>query len=112
VDQLKVEGQAQGDRLATAAEAAFTALLQRTYDLLQRPALHSHVCCSCGLLRPCVQQPCAYRATDRERNWDCGCQSRHADSDGDCNWAECPQEANNRANYQTVCPLWKEQEDE
>jgi len=31
----------------------------------------------------------------------------HAGSDGECNWAECPQEANNRANYQTVCPLYK-----
>lgn len=29
----------------------------------------------------------------------------HAGSDGDCNWSECPQEANNRANYQSICPL-------
>lgn len=31
--------------------------------------------------------------------------SCHADSDGDCGWAQCPQEANNRANYQSWCPL-------
>lgn len=29
----------------------------------------------------------------------------HAGSDGECNWKDCPQEANNRANYQTFCPL-------
>jgi hypothetical protein len=29
----------------------------------------------------------------------------HAGSDGDCWWADCPQEANNRANYQSWCPL-------
>ena len=32
-------------------------------------------------------------------------QQCHADSDGDCSWSECPQEANNRANYQVECPL-------
>ncbi len=29
----------------------------------------------------------------------------HAGKDGDCNWSKCPQEANNRANYQNYCPL-------
>jgi hypothetical protein len=29
----------------------------------------------------------------------------HAGRDGDCFWPECPQEANNRANYQRWCPL-------
>lgn len=29
----------------------------------------------------------------------------HAGQDGDCFWPECPQEANNRANYQQWCPL-------
>jgi hypothetical protein len=29
----------------------------------------------------------------------------HAGKDGDCNWKDCPQEANNRANYQSYCPL-------
>lgn len=29
----------------------------------------------------------------------------HADSDGDCGWEHCPQESNNRANYQSWCPL-------
>lgn len=29
----------------------------------------------------------------------------HAGRDGDCLWADCPQEANNRANYQSWCPL-------
>jgi len=35
----------------------------------------------------------------------------HADRDGDCNWKDCPQEANNRANYQTVCPLYREEDE-
>ena len=52
---------------------AFDALLERTYRLLNRPALHSHLCHVCGQLRSCLQQPCAYRATDLEREWDCGC---------------------------------------
>ena len=29
----------------------------------------------------------------------------HSGRDGDCNWEDCPQEANNRANYQSYCPL-------
>jgi hypothetical protein len=30
-----------------------------------------------------------------------------ADTDGDCSWADCPQEANARANYQPMgCPRW------
>ena len=30
-----------------------------------------------------------------------------ADTDGDCSWADCPQEANGRANYQPMgCPRW------
>jgi len=29
----------------------------------------------------------------------------HAGKDGHCNWGDCPQEANNRANYQEYCPL-------
>ena len=29
----------------------------------------------------------------------------HAASDGDCWWPQCPQEANNRANYKSVCAL-------
>lgn len=36
----------------------------------------------------------------------------HAGKDGDCNWLECPQEANNRANYQNYCPLAKADEAE
>ncbi len=28
-----------------------------------------------------------------------------AGGDGDCNWEDCPQEANNRANRQSWCPL-------
>lgn len=32
----------------------------------------------------------------------------HSDRDGDCLWTECPQEANNRANYQKICPLYKD----
>lgn len=31
----------------------------------------------------------------------------HAGNDGDCWWKGCPQEANNRANYQDYCPLAK-----
>lgn len=29
----------------------------------------------------------------------------HAGKDGDCNWSECPQEKDNRKNYQPWCPL-------
>lgn len=36
----------------------------------------------------------------------------HAGRDGDCNWPECPQEANNRANYQSRCPLLAETKEE
>ena len=36
----------------------------------------------------------------------------HAGSDGDCNWKDCPQEANNRANYQKVCPLLREEDED
>lgn len=31
----------------------------------------------------------------------------HSGADGECYWSECPQEANNRANYQIICPLYK-----
>lgn len=34
----------------------------------------------------------------------------HAGRDGDCNWKHCPQEANNRANYQTCCPLMTDEQ--
>jgi hypothetical protein len=36
----------------------------------------------------------------------------HAGRDGDCNWKECPQEANNRANWKDVCPLAEDEDDE
>ena len=39
-------------------------------------------------------------------------QQCHAGSDGDCFWPECPQEANNRANYQVECPLRSHDEGE
>lgn len=32
--------------------------------------------------------------------------------DGECNWQHCPQEANNRANYQPHCPLDVRNEDD
>lgn len=51
---------------------ALEAILERTYHLLNRPALHSHHCRRCSMLRPCLQQPCAYRATDHESEWVCG----------------------------------------
>jgi hypothetical protein len=36
-----------------------------------------------------------------------------AGGDGDCFWDECPQEANNRANYRPEgCPLWVREDDE
>lgn len=31
----------------------------------------------------------------------------HAQRDGDCDWDHCPQEWNNRARYQSHCPLDK-----
>jgi hypothetical protein len=74
------QGQPESDRRSTPDSRAFNdpfeALLEQTYRLLNRPALHSHLCHGCGNLRPCLQQPCAYRATDREREWDCGCEGR------------------------------------
>jgi hypothetical protein len=51
---------------------AFDALLERTYRLLNRPALHSHHCKRCSMLRPCLQQPCHFRALDCEDQWICG----------------------------------------
>ena len=51
---------------------AFDALLERTYRLLNRPPLHSHHCKRCSLLRPCLQQPCHFRALDCEDQWICG----------------------------------------
>jgi len=51
---------------------AFDALLERTYRLLNRPKLHSHHCRRCSLLRPCLQQPCHFRALDCEDQWICG----------------------------------------
>jgi len=53
---------------------AFQALLEHTYRMLNRPALHSHRCSVCLMERICVQQPCAYRATDLEREYRCGCE--------------------------------------
>ncbi len=32
-------------------------------------------------------------------------------SDGECNWAHCPQEKDNRAKYQVICPLYKHPEE-
>ena len=58
---------------ATGHQDAFQALLEHTYRMLNRPALHSHRCSVCHLERICVQQPCAYRATDLERDYRCGC---------------------------------------
>jgi hypothetical protein len=46
--------------------------------------------CYYGLARPCEKAPQEH------------C---HAGRDGECNWDGCPQEANNRANYQSYCPL-------
>ena len=57
---------------ATEHQDAFQALLDRTYNLLNRPALHSHHCSRCHNLRPCLQQPCGARATDQEKDWVCG----------------------------------------
>jgi len=37
--------------------------------------LHGHTCSRCGLLRPCCADPCPFRATEREREWECGCQN-------------------------------------
>ena len=51
---------------------ALDALLEQTWHLLNRPALHSHTCKVCLNLRPCLQQPCAYRAADSEVSWVCG----------------------------------------
>jgi len=71
------EVQEEGDRAPEpprrASVDALEAILERTYNLLNRPKLHAHACCKCFHLQPCVQQPCAYRATDLEREWDCGC---------------------------------------
>jgi len=39
----------------------------------QRSKLHGHVCQSCLKLRPCCADPCPYRATEKEREWECGC---------------------------------------
>ena len=49
-------------------------LLERTWGLLNKPVFHSHYCCRCQRLRVCYQKPCKYRATDLEREWECGCQ--------------------------------------
>lgn len=35
----------------------------------------------------------------------------HAGRDGDCWWKNCPQEANNRADWQEICPLAKDEEE-
>jgi hypothetical protein len=51
---------------------AFDALLERTYRLLNRPKLHSHHCRRCSMLRPCLQQPCHFRALNCEDQWICG----------------------------------------
>jgi len=72
-----VQGQPEGDRGLQSTGNAFNdplqLMLERTWGLLNRPKMHAHACCKCFHLRPCVQQPCAYRATDLEREWDCGC---------------------------------------
>ena len=75
-----VQGQSEGDRGLQGAANAFNdpleAMLERTYHLLNRPKLHSHVCQTCGYLRPCLKHPCTYRATDLEREWQCGCEGK------------------------------------
>ena len=71
--KLGTETQLEYDRRSTGLPDALDALLESTYNLLNRPKLHGHTCQLCGRLRTCTQQPCAYRATDREREWDCGC---------------------------------------
>src|SRR6266851_2376093 len=35
--------------------------------------LHGHTCSRCGLLRACLADPCPFRATQMEREWECGC---------------------------------------
>jgi len=77
----KESGVLQGDRGSTGLETtstghqdAFQALLEHTYRMLNRPALHSHRCSVCLQERICCQQPCKYRATDLEREYRCGCE--------------------------------------
>jgi len=71
-----VQGQPEGDRGLQSTGNAFNdpleAMLERTYHLLNRPKLHSHHCRRCSLLRPCLQQPCHFRALDCEDQWICG----------------------------------------
>ena len=62
----------EGDRASTASSDPLDALLERTYRLLNRPKLHSHHCKRCSMLRPCLQQPCHFRALDCEDQWICG----------------------------------------
>jgi hypothetical protein len=38
----------------------------------------------------------------RTNSWEDRC---HAGLDGECYWSKCPQEADDRANYQSWCPL-------
>ena len=52
----------------------FEAALERTWRLLNPPVFHAHYCSKCFHLRVCYQKPCKYRATDLEREWECGCQ--------------------------------------
>ena len=47
-------------------------ILERTWGLLNRPKLHAHHCRRCSMLRPCLQQPCHFRALDCEAQWICG----------------------------------------
>jgi len=60
--------------LQTQKTDPFEELLERTYRLLNPPVFHAHYCSKCFHLRVCYQKPCKYRATDLEREWECGCQ--------------------------------------
>jgi len=76
-DTVGVERHLEADRApkpcSVAAVDPLEAILEQTWKLLNRPALHAHACSKCFHLRPCCQQPCKYRATDLEREYDCGC---------------------------------------
>ena len=70
--QRGVEVPVEGDHASTRLVDPLDALLEQVYHQLNRPALHAHTCRRCRMLRPCLQQPCQYRALDCEDSWICG----------------------------------------
>lgn len=93
-----------------------TAAQQKTFATLRANGVEVHVCVTREDIRmalgPAPVPPLTpAQVADARSVLPPGSNRCRAGSDGDCSWKECPQEKNNRANYQEICPLYRRCDD-